>query len=100
MKLGEAIRKEPFLFLGAVLPNLALFMVAVVDKTRAESGLPSWMSLTQAPLAILLSFVAVLLGAAGALTLVRGGKRGFLPGLVTGVFAGAICTGAFFIFAP
>lgn len=99
MKLGEAIRKEPFLFLGAVLPNLALFMVAVVDKTRAESGLPSWMSLTQAPLAILLSFVAVVLGAAGALTLVKGGKRGFLPGLVTGIFAGAICTGAFLIFA-
>ena len=97
MKLGEAIRKEPFLFLGAVLPNLALFMIAVVDKTRAESGLPSWMSLTQAPLAILLGFAAVVLGAVGALTLVKGGKKGFLPGLLTGIFAGAICAGAFFL---
>ena len=100
MKLGEAVRKEPFLFLGAVLPNLGLFMIAVVDKTRAEEGLPSWMSLTQAPLAILLAFLAVALGAAGAFTLVKGGKRGFLPGLATGLFAGAICTGAFLLARP
>lgn len=99
MRLFDTVRKEPFLFLGAVLPNLGLFMIAVVDKTRAESGLPSWMSLAQAPVAILLAFLAVVLGAAGAMTLVKGGKRGFLPGLVTGIFAGAICTGAFLVFA-
>lgn len=97
MRLFDAVRKEPFLFLGAVLPNLALFMIAVVDKTRAESGLGHWMSLAEAPVAILLAFVAVVLSAAGAMTLVKGGKRGFLPGLVTGLFAGALCTGAFFL---
>lgn len=98
MKLGEAVRKEPFLFLGAALPNLSLFMIAVVDKTRAENGQPSWMSLAQAPVAIVLAFLAMALALTGALTLVKGGSRGFLPGLLAGVFAGLICTGAFLVF--
>lgn len=97
MKLGEAVRKEPFLFLGAVLPNLALFMIALVDKTRAENGQPSWMTLAQSPVAILLASLAVVLGAAGAMTLVKTGRQGFLPGLVAGIFSSALCTGAFLL---
>ncbi len=97
MKLGEAVRKEPFLFLGALLPNLALFMISVVDKTRAENGQPSWMTLAQAPLAILLASLAVALGTAGAFWLVKVGKRGSLPGLMAGILAGALSSGAFFL---
>ncbi len=97
MTLGEAIRRQPFLFLGAALPNLALFMIALVDKTRAESGLPSWMTLAQSPLSIILASLAVVLGVAGAFTLVKAGKRGFFPGLASGLFAALLCTGAFFL---